>query len=136
MSSSGVTIEADSTVEVGDQIAVRIRRPEDPKSRVRALVVALVCVHDCKAIDRSRQSKTYATNTIDVADGRAVDEIVHLGVPLDAPISFTGSLIRNQWKIEVTEDVVMGRDKMVRWANLLVAPKGGLSIYTKPHPLR
>ena len=134
---SGVTIEADSTVEVGDQIAVRIRRPEDgPKSRVRALVVALVCVHDCKAIDRSRQSETYATNTIDVADGRAVDEIVHLGVPLDAPISFTGSLIRNRWKIEVTEDIVMGRDKMVQWANLLVAPKGGLSIYTKPHPLR
>lgn len=59
---------------------------------------------------------------------------IQLDVPIDAPISYDGSLIRVRWFIEARTDIALTRDQKSS-AEVLVVPVGGHGRYEFPHPL-
>lgn len=137
MSGASVSLKiATPVVEVGGNVEARVERPAADPGKTRALIVALECHHDCRKSDNSKRVVVHADAQLDLVGGGAVDEVVQLRVPDDASVSFTGALIRNLWRVSVTEDVAMGRDKRVQQIDLVVAPRGGGSLYTQPHPIR
>jgi hypothetical protein len=59
---------------------------------------------------------------------------IQLGVPVDAPVSYDGSIIRVRWYIEARTDIALKRDQKSS-ADVLVVPVGGHGRYEYPHPL-
>lgn len=57
-----------------------------------------------------------------------------LPVPVDAPISYDGSLIRIRWQLVVRTDRKMALDSKME-TEVLVVPQGGANLYRRPHPL-
>lgn len=79
-------------------------------------------------------SDTVHTVGLDVDQYGMAKGRVELPVPLDAPISLDGHLIRVHWQLVAQTDVAMKIDQKSS-AEVLVVPQGGLGLYDRAHPL-
>ena len=102
----------------------------------RSVVIELVCHHDCRKVDVPSSRLSYARQSVELHNGEPATRSVQIEVPDDAPISFNGKLIRNQWSVEVRLDIARARDVHLANLGVLVVPRNGSERWTSPHPLR
>lgn len=130
---------ANDIAEVGGAFAGHIRRaPLDGVSNdatvgsVREIRVRLVMETEGRG---DSDSKRYEEVSALVDEHGMTSQPFQLPVPIDAPVSYDGSLMRIRWHIEGRTDRKFAIDAKVS-AEVLVVPEGGLDLYTRPLPLR
>lgn len=122
--------------EVGGTFVCELkRRPNDGESnesgKVRAVRVTLRMTTEGRG---SEDREDHVMKEVPVDEFGMASARIELAVPIDAPISYDGSLIRVMWQIEARTDVALARDQY-SVAPVLVVPRGGLGVYARPHPL-
>lgn len=131
------TVE-ENLVEVGGIVRCHVKRsPQDGvdnaegRGQVRGVKVGLLA----STSGRGREdTKHFSTVELPVDSYGAIDQVVDIPVPEDAPISYSGKWIKVSWRVAVQTDVKGKRDD-VSTSRLVVIPKGGTGKYTGPHPL-
>lgn len=115
-----------TTTAPGDELDIELEPHDvDVLRDGRAVVVELVCRHDCRKVDMAPSRLSYARREIALDNGELATRSVRLEVPADAPISFSGKLIRNQWRLEVSLDVARSRDRELTSTDVIVVPRSG-----------
>ena len=130
-------IEVDSWfVELGGRLSGRVTLPgmegtHPTTERIREVRVGL-CYETEGRGDRDRWNGPTQSFGVNV-DGSLFGQL-ELDVPIDAPISYDGSLFRVRWTVEARTDLRMRIDPKTS-VEFVVIPARGLGHYRRPHPL-
>jgi len=134
---SGLTLYLDSPVaEVGGFVAGELHRAPDADgitddSRARAVRLTL-SYHTEGRGDEDSRSAPGLEFALEVHGG--LQTRFELAVPGNSPISYDGRLLRVLWTLEARVDLKLARDPKIE-ASVVVVPRGGVSLYDRPHPL-
>lgn len=133
-----IEIEHDIAELGGSFVCTVQRSPTDGETntktvgQVRGVQIALVMETEGRGdVDSERIGET----TLPVDEYGMASGVVTLAVPVDAPISYDGALMRIVYRIEARTDLRLARDQKSS-GEVLVVPVGGAGVYRRAHPLQ